>query len=400
MHIYENFVKSEKQYLDQEGDSPKTRGICSPGAYVKYAMGPVTLETEQWAKKNFKGYKVPENWEAMEDKLSDLHSKGFKHTLQLDGSGFDLTQHQSLKDLIDIPIYETISKNNAVHSVGFLKTATMKERQVKLMQRKPDGSKYCFGSLTITGQTFSGNPDTTLMNTIRMAIYNMFVNSRVLEENDYELWVKGDDVVTFYKTEDDMLKAKKSYEKYFVDKSQAENTDSKGLGQVAKFYKMGDLTDIDFCSTNVIQKFEGTFKIIRKIENLASKQNHSIKAIKYNTLEMNYYNEQQKIAAQKWCKGDNMLLKYINTIHTNNSYLTCAGKMLTKFKEKIKLPMVLDDNHYLDRQQDYETELQNIERQSDKELSDDEIYHWLNTKDDPDLSRAWSFIQQTVLNYG
>jgi hypothetical protein len=59
---YNNFVKSEKQF----GCNCKTRCICSPNAYHKYIMGPVTLELERIFKKYLFGYKCEENWADME----------------------------------------------------------------------------------------------------------------------------------------------------------------------------------------------------------------------------------------------------------------------------------------------------------------------------------------------
>lgn len=55
--------------------------------------------------------------------------------------------------------------------------------------------------MEVIGKTFSGSPDTTLMNTIRMVMYNRYVNefmTDLIPDVHYKLWVKGDDVVCFY----------------------------------------------------------------------------------------------------------------------------------------------------------------------------------------------------------
>ena len=56
--------------------------------------------------------------------------------------------------------------------------------------------------MRVRGKTFSGATDTTLMNTIRMTLYNRFFMEEVMKINDYHIWVKGDDVCIFMKPYD------------------------------------------------------------------------------------------------------------------------------------------------------------------------------------------------------
>ena len=450
-HVYENFVKSEKQFLDN-GEMPKTRCICAPSAYVKYIMGPVVLEMERLFKEKMFGYKVPQNWQLMEIELNKYHDEGFQYTTQLDGSGFDLTQHPELKRIVDHKIYNLIPEDGLHTSIeNFYNIYSVIEREVKVMIRT-GGKNVSVGRIVVKGQTFSGSPDTTLMNTVRMAIYNRYVHylAGIEEETDYKLWVKGDDVVVFYKDPKNQDKALQYYKNVFADKSQVDYTTVRnvgahkhicvkctkeyvhdhpfknaeheqypnqcpyedcewyhneinptnsriillehGLGQIAKFYKVGDLTDIDFCSINVIRTLEQKYKIIRKIENIQLKQNYSLKATHYNQAQFNLYNHELLTAAEKWLGGDNILRRYYSKIHLHNPFLAKIYQKYQEFREKckpsskvkLKLENLLPDKGYLNRIKDYEDHLLD-ERVSDTTLTDIDIALWISSKKDNEL---------------
>jgi hypothetical protein len=337
-HIYENFVKTEKQFI-VDGEKPKTRCICSPSAYTKYVCGPIVLELERNFKNNFFGYKVPGNWDKMEEELLMLENSGFKHTLQLDGSGFDLTQSFKLKQIVDWKIYEQ-TKDYELHTAyeNFEKIFKRDKRIIKCMVRQHGKSKE-YGTIEVSGKTFSGSSDTTLMNTIRMIMYNRYVNeylARLEPYGDYWLWVKGDDVVCFYKSEEQMIIARNHYDSVFTHKG---NTQPHGLGQIAKFYKVGDLEDIDFCSVNVIKTLENKYKVIRSIKSIATKENYSVKAAKYTEQQLQDYHQAIITSINKWIGGDNMLRQYYECIHLHNietrsSWLDHFGSLLKSKNKK------------------------------------------------------------------
>jgi hypothetical protein len=400
---YENFVKSEKQFATGE-DAPKTRCICAPKGYVKYICGPIVIELERIFKKQFFGYKTPENWTEMEKQLQHYDDNGFIYTLQLDGSAYDTSQHSILKQIVDQHIYGLLEFKELHTSFNnFQKIINQNERKVTCMVRR-NGKNINYGSLTISGQTFSGSMDTTLMNTIRMSLYNRFIHhiAGLDEERDYKLWVKGDDVLTVYNDLDKRNRAMACYNQYFVHKDEVDTVEIKGLGQIAKFYKIGDLTDIDFCSVNVIKTLKGRYKVIRKIENLALKENFSIKSVQYGKTQWHKYNNDMVVSATKWTGGNNLIQKFINIVHKDRNPLLVAIETIKESlrnrvkKGKMKLPVIKENKNYLDRIRSYEEHLLEDCRITATELTDEDIINWVGTKrDNPDydgMCRAFEFI--------
>lgn len=253
-NVYNNFVKSEKQF----GEDSKTRCICSPNGYYKYIMGPVTLELERVLTSRFFGYGAPKNWADLEDYLDETESLGLIKTTQLDGSGFDLTQHVELKRIVDFQIYQYLANKNLITHVDkddFLAVAKAERRIINLKNVK-NNHIVSYGQVEITGKTFSGSCDTTLMNTLRMALYNRFVMEHHMKcrpDVDYRLLTKGDDVVNFHNQ--DFSNVIKNYNYVFtpIDAYKRKNDIINGLGQIAKFYKNGGFVNVDFCSINVIE---------------------------------------------------------------------------------------------------------------------------------------------------
>jgi hypothetical protein len=405
-HIYENFVKTEKQFA-VSGEAPKTRCICSPSAYCKYICGPIVLELERNFKNHFFGYKVPANWEKMEDELMRLDNLGFKHTLQLDGSGFDLTQSFPLKQIVDWKVYER-TKNYELHTdyKNFEKIYKRDRRIIKCMVRQKGKCKE-YGSIEVSGKTFSGSPDTTLMNTIRMVMYNRYVNEHLTKLKpyiDYWLWVKGDDVVCFYKDDLEMRLAHSNYLKVFTSKG---NIQPHGLGQIAKFYKIGNIEDIDFCSINVIKTLDNRYKVIRNIKSIATKENYSLKAAKYTQEELLEYHQSILTSVDKWVGGNNMLKQYYECIHNNQkvtrkSWLDQLSSLLKRKKKKpeerkIRLTSDKPDHQYLDRYLSYEEHLKIDERQTTTPLEDIDISIWAGARqNDEELQEAIKHIQYNL----
>jgi hypothetical protein len=385
---YSNFVKSEKQFI--ESDIPKTRCICAPIPLLKYIMGPVVLEMERRFKNNFKGYSVPPTWEEQEQMLDEWELNGFTYTLQLDGSSFDLTQHQKIKTLIDQAIYNIVYNQGGINTLQDNVTRGVFEESVNAIRRKiqcnvfEEGKINTHGVLTVYGKTFSGSPDTTLMNTIRMVCYNRFVNEGLLglNKDEYKLWVKGDDVVCSY---DSNLTRNRAMEQYANVFTQDKEIKIHGLGQIAKYYKLGDLTDIDFCSTNVIRTLNG-HKIIRKILNLAQKQNYSVKATFYDECKLAAYNRDQIIASRKWAGDNDIIKKYMEKIHDYSIIKAGFYDMVIQKKvipkERLEIPESEENYQYLDRIYDYETHLKMDERTSSKELNSLSLIEWMGSKQD------------------
>jgi hypothetical protein len=380
-HIYENFVKTEKQFAVGL-QNPKTRCICSPSSYVKYICGPITLEMERCFKSALIGYSGPVNWIEMEKDLNLFAEQGFKHTLQLDGSGFDLTQHQSLKEIVDWRIYELIrSKDIHTNFENFEKIFKQKKRTINVVIRV-DKKQKVMGSVEIEGKTFSGSNDTTLMNTVRMLFYNRFVNEALakLELNvDYKIWVKGDDVVTFYKDEKHLQLVTDCYKQVFTEDK---DIDTWGLGQIAKYYKVGTIETVDFCSINVIATPLG-YKVIRKIENLVVKENYSVKAAHMNVLQYANYNKEIVVSSDKWVGGNNIISRYINIVHNYDKTYAKMYNIIpkrSKIKQKERLA-VIHDKAYLDRIKGFEEHLKEDVRNTETQLTDVDLFIWRDQQD-------------------
>lgn len=259
------FCKREKQ---EEGG--KNRAIANIADICKYIMGPVTWRLENICDNYFPGYCGGKNWDSLEDYYSYADSMGYKYVLQGDGSGFDLSQHAEIKQFVDYYVYSLIKdKIHHVSEEDFCNTAIKsKFRKLKavLMENK---SMTNLATAIVYGTVFSGASDTTLMNTLRMALYNHFTLQKMGLKygEDYLLLCKGDDFIVFVKN--DQLKYSEAYYKYWVHKIKdpydMTNYRRYGIGQCLKFLIKGDYQDIDFCSTCTIRTKTG-FKIIRRPE--------------------------------------------------------------------------------------------------------------------------------------
>jgi hypothetical protein len=100
----------------------------------------------------------------------------------------------------------------------------------------------------ILGSVFSGDCDTTLCNTLRMALYNIFINEKAGLQfgKDYIVISKGDDFTVFYKPYIENEFIRKIYYRYFL--KTANEYEVYGLGQVLKMLNIGDPTSLSFCS--------------------------------------------------------------------------------------------------------------------------------------------------------
>ena len=164
---YEMFVKTEKQLYENDNGkpkAPKNRCICAPRPDQKYVLGPVTYQLEKLFAQHVKGYCGGKNWTELEDLYNNASDKGFEVSVQLDGSGFDRTQHYEIKKIVDHYIYKRIAKY--VHHVDkntFLYYATPEWRTIKMIEYEGKGvtaTKKTIGTIRQRGKVFSGSMDT------------------------------------------------------------------------------------------------------------------------------------------------------------------------------------------------------------------------------------------------
>lgn len=265
---YGLFCKREKQEA-----GGKNRAIANIEPAIKYIMGPVCWALEDCADKYFPGYCGKKSWDDLENLFQQYYSEGFHYVLQGDGSAFDTCQHYELK-LIDRLIYQYLAQHNKIWHVNpddFERLACSEYRELNAKSIGRDGVRR-LGSATIRGTVFSGASDTTLMNTLRMALYNLYTLERLGLQygRDFKLLAKGDDFIIFSRVpklngcdfESLYLKTWRPKPKHMITNFD----DNKGaLGMILKFLNVGDYDTIDFCSVTCIPYANHTkFKLARK----------------------------------------------------------------------------------------------------------------------------------------
>jgi len=285
----------EKPEMNYHGSVlPKNRAICGPCSLDKAITGPVTWNLEALFAKKFKGYCGGKNWEEMELSLTRMWDEGYRYVMFGDGSGWDRTQSHELK-YIDRLIYDYVVDNTPIDYVDREVLRTKLNSRYRRVNGKvfENGIAKTLFSCQIDATVTSGNTDTTLMNTIRMATVNRFLMDKT--GLDYDLWCKGDDFIIFLKNE---VNLKDLYYKYWAKKDEKLNEEH-GLGIILKFLKVTPMSDFDFCSTNVIQ--EGNkFKMVRLPEKMSILSSWSMKATGMSNFELKQYLLDLATGLDKW----------------------------------------------------------------------------------------------------
>lgn len=283
---YEGICKVELQ-----ATNGKPRMVCSIPLQTKFIMGPVCWALEEIFQEHLRGYCGGKNLTQMAEKINHYAALGFTKVVEGDGSAFDNTQDITLKR-VDHYIYNRIKdKIYHVDKDLFYKTATQPYKTMDVVAMDADTKKkQKLFTYSILGSVFSGDCDTTLCNTIRMDLYNRYVNDKagLVYGQDYIAFSKGDDFTIMYKPYVDNDFINKSYYKYFVkalDDPKQADTRVYGLGQVLKMLDFGDLSSIKFCSlrawyknaTDIIltrdpAKFYSISKYSRKIKTMNNYQ--------------------------------------------------------------------------------------------------------------------------------
>lgn len=280
---YTGILKEEVQPLDG-----KPRMVCSVPQSTKYIMGPVTWQLEEIFAHKLQGYCGGKNLDEMADMINNYLALGFTKVVEGDGSAFDNTQDVSLKEL-DRYIYNRIEHSiyhvpkDEFHEVSQALYKTMDIQYIKNNKKVP------LLQYKILGTVFSGDCDTTLMNTTRMAMYNRYVNDKagLRYGVDYICFSKGDDFTLMYKPYVSNEFITQAYYKYFLDAVPDPSQPSgliKGLGQVLKFLEFGDAKIIKFCSLNAwwLDTTETKIYLSRDIAKFLTLSKYSRKAKAYN----------------------------------------------------------------------------------------------------------------------
>lgn len=295
---YEGICKVELQ-----NTNGKPRMVCSIPLQTKYIMGPITWKLEETFGKYVRGYCGGKNLDEMADMINGYLKQGFTKIVEGDGSAFDNTQDVSLKE-IDRWIYRQVMDKvyhipdpKLFEEVSQSLTKTM---DVIYTDKYTKRRKKMF-SYTILGSVFSGDCDTTLCNTIRMAMYNRYVNEKYGWKwgEDYVCFAKGDDFTVMYKPEIKDEDIHKAYYTYFVKASDSpDKADTRvyGLGQVLKMLDIGGPEIIKFCSLRAWFKNDDEIILTRNPEKFYTLNKYSRKTKTYNYKQYIQYLMDQAVA--------------------------------------------------------------------------------------------------------
>jgi hypothetical protein len=248
---YEAICKIEVQSTDG-----KPRMVCAIPDIIKYVMGPVCWRLEELFTHKIPTYCGGMNLQQMQDKINHYIDDGFTVVAEGDGSAFDNTQDVLLKE-IDRYIYNLIL--DRIHHVDRALFELIANSCYKVMDVVSTEGKVKRTLMTyaVLGTVFSGDCDTTLMNTLRMGLYNWFTNEAAGLElgSDFVCFSKGDDFTVMYKRSVNLEAVKLTYQAYWLGKPKPngpayDGCDERvyGLGQILKFIDFGPPETIKFCS--------------------------------------------------------------------------------------------------------------------------------------------------------
>lgn len=296
---YEGICKVEIQPLDG-----KPRMVCSIPIRTKVAMGPITWALEELMENKMPGYCGSKNLKQMSDFCNEVFANGFTKVVEGDGSAFDNTQDVSLKE-VDRYLYRRIAdkvyhipKNEFLHVSQQLK----KCMNVKYIKNKKIHTMMRY---EILGSVFSGDCDTTLCNTLRMALYNIYVNEKagLRYGKDYIVISKGDDFTVFYKPYISNRQIENIYYKYFL--RTANEHEVYGLGQVLKMLNIGPPKSLSFCSLRAypINIQEDQIVLVRNPEKFLNLSKYSRKIKTMSIKQRIEYYTQQSVSIRACYKG-------------------------------------------------------------------------------------------------
>lgn len=253
MFHYEAICKMEIQ-----GNDGKPRMVCSIPDLIKYVMGPVCWKLEELFSLKVPTYCGGQNLGQMQSKINHLIDEGYCIAAEGDGSAFDNSQDVLLKS-IDRYVYNRIA--DRIHHVPkdlftYVANAYYKIMDVVHTEGK---RRIVLATYAVLGTVFSGDCDTTLMNTLRMGLYNWYTNhiAKLALGRDFYCFSKGDDFTVLYKRCTDLVRVKEAYNKLWLGKPKpsapgypVDQCDERiyGLGQILKFMEFGPPNIIKFCS--------------------------------------------------------------------------------------------------------------------------------------------------------
>lgn len=361
---YHGIAKVEIQNTDG-----KPRMVCAIPEKTKYTMGPVTWQLEEIFADKFHGYCGGQNLTQMAEKVNTYAKMGFTKVVEGDGSAFDNTQDVMLK-AVDRYIYDQVE--HAVYHVPKELFRKYSQQVIKTMSidYTENGHIKTMLRYKILGTVFSGDCDTTLMNTVRMALYNRYVNDKagLIYGKDYVLFSKGDDFTIMYKPYVSNEFITQAYYKYFLkanpDPSRPD-TRRYGLGQVLKFLEFGGLEILKFCSLRAWYKNDEEIILTRDPSKFTTLSKYSRKTKNMNTQQRADYLIQQAVAlltsygdieyfrvmAQLYVRAASQILKYHHIIYTQPKNTNLQTKDVRKLvgDDVYKYLNIIDEREFINQ---------------------------------------------------
>lgn len=338
---YEAIVKAEIQSTDG-----KPRMVCSIPQRTKYTMGPVTWQLEELCARKLKGYCGGKNLTQMAEDINKYYNEGFTKVVEGDGSAFDNSQDVTLKE-VDRYLYERVA--DKVYHVPKDEFYKQSHKYYKTMNVKytEENKKITYLRYKVLGTVFSGDADTTLANTIRMAMYNRFSNEQagLRYGIDYVCFSKGDDFTVLYKpyVSDDFIQ--EIYRTHFLTKPEGKydicDTRIEHLGQICKFLDMGGPNSLKFCSLRAWYKnpYTDEVTLTRDPAKLFTLSQYAIKTKTYKPAQRVAYHLSQAMAYEASYQGIEIfdIMRY--------AHLHEALKIYESHKHQDKFQMVFNKEY-------------------------------------------------------
>lgn len=386
---YEAIVKAELQPTDG-----KPRMVCSIPQRTKYVMGPITWQLEEICAKHLRGYCGGKNLTQMAQDINAYYKEGFTKVVEGDGSAFDNSQDVTLK-AVDRYLYSRIM--DKVYHVPKKEFFHQSQKYYKTMNVKYtcDNKKITYLTYKVLGTVFSGDADTTLANTIRMAMYNRFANdSEGLRYGiDYVCFSKGDDFSVLYQQyiSDDLIKS--IYNKYFLPKPDAKyeilDTRQYALGQICKFLDIGGPDSLKFCSLRAwyINPYSDDITLTRNPGKLFNLSMYAVKTKNYSPHMRVLYHLSQAMAYESSYNGieifDIMRLAHIHeayNIHNMYKNSPTYRKALPSLYDKLLKAKRREENYDFGFGEDMNIKLADLYDVTNRESSEDLVFssYWDN----------------------
>lgn len=300
---YTLFAKQEKQVV---GDKyPKCRAISACPPLMKWLKGPIAVALEKLFHGKLPGFKISSNgkpcktWAEIEQYYEKCHREGKDSIIDIDGSAWDSTQAHHMK-YISNKVYNWLYDNQKITHIDpqFFYEQINKRTRTLVAKTYINGKSWIVFAAEIDSTTFSGDPGTTLDNTLT----NLTLNHWIMHENDlvigkdYEIDAAGDDYSCKLCSLKNTRELRASIEKNW-----------RALGLIPKYVLDGDYSNITFCSTSVIpyndEKGNKKFKVVRQLDRMNPLSHYSRKALGYSAGQLKHHYQELAEGMKQWSEG-------------------------------------------------------------------------------------------------